>query len=198
MIIASGAAANALIGSAAVGGTRCADRAHAAGSCAVAGDRGPPLGRRTADGPPDSLDRALELLSRTARTVPAGTFVFVLSDFLPPPSRDRLTDALAAGWDIVPVDRPGSRLGALVPGRVGCHASARGPRQTARCRSSGSAARRRVRDASSTSSALPTSTSRSASSSSTRSRSRAATGAPCTPRSWPGPKGDESRPRGYR
>jgi hypothetical protein len=29
--------------------------------------------------------------------------VFVLSDFLPPPSPARLTDALTAGWDIVPV-----------------------------------------------------------------------------------------------
>jgi uncharacterized protein (DUF58 family) len=103
MIIASGAAANALIGSAAVGGTAPPivpmrrDRAQwRAIEQRLWGDD-------AADGPPDSLDRALELLSRTARTVPVGTFVFVLSDFLPPPSRDRLTDGLAAGWDIVPV-----------------------------------------------------------------------------------------------
>ena len=103
MIIASGSTVNALIGAAAVGGTAPPivpmrrDRAHwrAIEDCLSVGG--------TADGPPDSLDQALELLSRTARTVPAGTFVFVLSDFLPPPSRDRLTDALAAGWDIVPV-----------------------------------------------------------------------------------------------
>jgi hypothetical protein len=35
--------------------------------------------------------------------MPPGTFVFVISDFLPPPNRGRLTDALAAGWDVVPV-----------------------------------------------------------------------------------------------
>ena len=102
MIIASGATTNALIGSAAVGGRAPSivplrrDRAQwRAIEQRISGG--------TVDGPPDSLDRAFELLSRTARTVPTGTFVFVLSDFLPPPSRDRLTDALAAGWDIVPV-----------------------------------------------------------------------------------------------
>jgi uncharacterized protein (DUF58 family) len=102
MIIASGAAANALIGSAAVTGPDAQivpmrrDRAQwrAIEQRLASGE---------ADGPPDSLDRGLELLSRTAPTVPPGTFVFVLSDFLPPPSRDRLADGLAAGWDIVPV-----------------------------------------------------------------------------------------------
>ena len=47
-----------------------------------------------ADGPPDSLDKALGLLLRhRARSVPAGTFVFVLSDFLPPPSAPTLRAA---------------------------------------------------------------------------------------------------------
>ena len=45
----------------------------------------------------------LELLARSARSAPPGTFVFVLSDFLPPPSATRLTNALAAGWDVIPV-----------------------------------------------------------------------------------------------
>ena len=102
MIVASGAVTNALIGFAAVDGGRARivparrDRAQwrAIEQQFVSGP---------ADGPPDSLDRALELLSRTARTVPPGTLVFLLSDFLPPPGPARLTDALAAGWDVIPV-----------------------------------------------------------------------------------------------
>jgi uncharacterized protein (DUF58 family) len=101
MIIASGAAANALLGAAVDGSAPSIlplrrDRTQwRAIEHSISG--------ASADGPSDSLDRSLELLSRTSRTVPAGTFVFVLSDFLPPPSRDRLTDALVAGWDVVPV-----------------------------------------------------------------------------------------------
>ena len=102
MIVASGAATNALIGFAAVDGRdaqvvpprRDRSQWRAIEQLLATGET---------NGPPDSLDRALELLSRAARTVPPGTFVFVLSDFLPPPSAARLTDALAAGWDVVPV-----------------------------------------------------------------------------------------------
>jgi uncharacterized protein (DUF58 family) len=102
MVLASGAATNALIGFAEVG-------AHEAHVAPARRDRAQlrsieqRLATGDSDGPPDSLDRALELLFRTARIVPPGTFVFLLSDFLPPPSPARLTDALAAGWDIVPV-----------------------------------------------------------------------------------------------
>jgi uncharacterized protein (DUF58 family) len=105
MIIASGAAVNALIGSATAGGDGPAPstilplrrgRAHWR---AIEQH----LSNGTAAGPPASLDLALASLARTGRSVPAGTFVFVLSDFLPLPSRDLLTDALAAGWDVVPV-----------------------------------------------------------------------------------------------
>jgi uncharacterized protein (DUF58 family) len=102
MIIASGAAVNALIGSAAAGDPapsilplrrgRAQWRAIEEHLCDGA-----------AAGPPASLDLALESLARTGRSVPAGTFVFVLSDFFPPPRRDLLTDAIAAGWDVVPV-----------------------------------------------------------------------------------------------
>ena len=35
--------------------------------------------------------------------LPAGTFVFVLSDFLAPPAAEAWLDALAHGWDLVPV-----------------------------------------------------------------------------------------------
>ena len=102
MIVASGAATNALIGFAAVDGREARvvparrDRTQWR-AIEQQFESGP------ADGPPESLDRALELLSRTARSVPPGTFVFLLSDFLPPPGPARLTDALAAGWDIIPV-----------------------------------------------------------------------------------------------
>ena len=102
MIVASGAATNALIGFAAAG-------AHEARSMPSRRDRAhwraieQRLATGVPDGPPDSLDRALELLSRSARSAPPGTFVFVLSDFLPPPSPTRLANALAAGWDVIPV-----------------------------------------------------------------------------------------------
>ena len=102
MVVASGAVANALIGFAEAGAVAAQvvpprrDRAHRR----AIEQR---LATGEADGPPDSLDRAFELLSRSGPTVPPGTFVFVLSDFLPPPSPARLTDALSAGWDIVPV-----------------------------------------------------------------------------------------------
>ena len=102
MIVASGAAANALIGFAAVGSgdqplvaaRRDPAQAHSIERMLSSGE---------SDGPPDSLDQALGILAHRAGTVLPGTFVFVVSDFLPPPGRDRLTDALAAGWDVVPV-----------------------------------------------------------------------------------------------
>ena len=46
------------------------------------------------------------------RDLPAGTFVFVLSDFLAPPTRDDWLQALERRWEIVPVviqDPSGSR-----------------------------------------------------------------------------------------
>jgi uncharacterized protein (DUF58 family) len=93
--------------------------AHAQVGFADAGLRGPVVepprrnralvdaaGRRLdgdCDGPADSLDRALRALTRSVAEVSAGSFVFVLSDFLPPPSPAVMRGALAAGWDVVPV-----------------------------------------------------------------------------------------------
>jgi len=54
-------------------------------------------------GPPDWLDRALALLVQHRRSVTAGSFVFVLSDFLPPPSDDVWLPLLERGLDLVPV-----------------------------------------------------------------------------------------------
>ena len=68
----------------------------------------------------DSLDRALALLARNVNRVPAGTFVFVLSDFFPPPSPDPMRQALAAGWDVSPCCVQDPRLGAVVPRRLRC------------------------------------------------------------------------------
>lgn len=101
LILASGAATNALIGFADAGGPE---------PRLVPARRGREhlraIERRieaSAAGPPDSLDRALALLYRSAATIRPGTFVFVLSDFLPLPDASTLHDALAAGWDVVPV-----------------------------------------------------------------------------------------------
>lgn len=52
--------------------------------------------------PPDSLERALAHLAEH-RSVSPGAFVFVLSDFLPPPSHEVWLTALEHGWDLIPV-----------------------------------------------------------------------------------------------
>jgi uncharacterized protein (DUF58 family) len=53
--------------------------------------------------PADALVRGLEELIRHRRDVPAGTFVFVVSDFLAPPSRALWLRVLARRWDVIPV-----------------------------------------------------------------------------------------------
>jgi uncharacterized protein (DUF58 family) len=53
--------------------------------------------------PADALARGLEELIRHRRDVPAGTFVFVVSDFLAPPPRDLWLRVLARRWDVIPV-----------------------------------------------------------------------------------------------
>lgn len=51
----------------------------------------------------DSLERALAFLAGHLGDLPGGTFVFVLSDFLRPPSSEAWRQALRFGWDVVPV-----------------------------------------------------------------------------------------------
>jgi uncharacterized protein (DUF58 family) len=53
--------------------------------------------------PDDTLDRAFACLAQHRASLPPATFVFVLSDFLAQPSPEAWQDALAYGWDIVPV-----------------------------------------------------------------------------------------------
>jgi Protein of unknown function DUF58 len=55
------------------------------------------------DGPADWLARSLEHLAWYPRAVTPGTFVFVLSDFLPPPPTDLWLIAAEHRWDVVPI-----------------------------------------------------------------------------------------------
>jgi uncharacterized protein (DUF58 family) len=53
--------------------------------------------------PEDTLARGLRHLTEQRRDLPAGSFVFVLSDFLVRPNRDDWMWALERQWEIVPV-----------------------------------------------------------------------------------------------
>ena len=55
------------------------------------------------DGPPNWLERSIEHLTWYPRAVTPGTFVFVLSDFLPTPTREMWLTAAEHRWDIVPI-----------------------------------------------------------------------------------------------
>ena len=133
MIIASGAAANALIGSAAVGGPAPSivplrrDRAH--------GGRSSSASRARADGPPDSLDLALEL-ARPSCAHRSRRNVRLRPLRLPPAAESGSVDRRARGrMGRRARRRPGPRLGALVSGRFGRHAPASQTPTTVRCRS---------------------------------------------------------------
>ena len=53
--------------------------------------------------PEDTLTRALRHLTELRGGLPAGSFVFVLSDFLSPPAGDVWLTAISRRWDLVPV-----------------------------------------------------------------------------------------------
>jgi uncharacterized protein (DUF58 family) len=55
------------------------------------------------DAPTNSLELAIDYLLSLRRDVPAGSFVFVISDFLRPPAAQLWSRARARGWDLVPV-----------------------------------------------------------------------------------------------
>lgn len=65
------------------------------------------LAQRAGDAPftaPDGdIAQALAFLAEHRTDVPAGTFLFVLSDFLAGPTADAWVDAVGHGWDVVPV-----------------------------------------------------------------------------------------------
>jgi len=54
-------------------------------------------------GPADWLERSIDHLASHTRAVTPGTFVFVLSDFIPAPSPDTWLTAVEHRWDIVPI-----------------------------------------------------------------------------------------------
>jgi uncharacterized protein (DUF58 family) len=53
--------------------------------------------------PVDGVERSLEHLFEHRRNVTAGSFVFVLSDFLDPPRRETWLTAVEHLWDVIPV-----------------------------------------------------------------------------------------------
>ncbi len=55
------------------------------------------------DAAPDSLSRGIEYLVRSAGSLGAGSFIFVLSDFLEPPSRELWLFGTSRRWEFVPV-----------------------------------------------------------------------------------------------
>ena len=65
----------------------------------------------------DTLARALDFLGGHRRSVPAGSFLFVLSDFLAPPPAEAWTSALEQPLGRRPGRDPGSGLGAELPRR---------------------------------------------------------------------------------
>lgn len=101
MILASGSAAHALLGYAEYGpgGLTFERPGRDRGLLQLIEQR---LVDGTVNGGGNGLVATLELLARSSVDVPAGTFVFVLSDFLEPPI-PALRTALATGWDVIPV-----------------------------------------------------------------------------------------------
>jgi uncharacterized protein (DUF58 family) len=57
----------------------------------------------TFDAPEDNIERAFTFLAESQPPLPAGTFVFVLSDFLMPFDEHMWISAVERRWDIVPV-----------------------------------------------------------------------------------------------
>ena len=55
------------------------------------------------DAPEDSVARALSFLGTVHSSVPIGSFVFVISDFIAPTPMQLWAEASARGWDVVPV-----------------------------------------------------------------------------------------------
>ena len=58
---------------------------------------------REFDAPADNVSRALAFLATVRSAVPIGSFVFVLSDFIEPVAPELWGQAVAHGWDVVPV-----------------------------------------------------------------------------------------------
>ena len=61
------------------------------------------LPSREFSAPPDALQQAFRHLTEHRRSVAAGSFVFCLSDFIPPPAELEWVAAQENRWDVVPV-----------------------------------------------------------------------------------------------
>jgi uncharacterized protein (DUF58 family) len=66
----------------------------------LVGDR---FGAAPFTAPDDNVERALTFLGAMRGDLPPGTFVFVLSDFIVAPPATSWVEAVAHGWDVVPV-----------------------------------------------------------------------------------------------
>ncbi len=66
----------------------------------VVGDR---FGAAPFTAPDDNVERGLTFLGAMRGDLPPGTFVFVLSDFIVAPPATSWIEAVAHGWDVVPV-----------------------------------------------------------------------------------------------
>jgi uncharacterized protein (DUF58 family) len=55
------------------------------------------------DAPEDNVTQALDFLGTRRSTVPIGSFLFVLSDFIEPTPSEAWARAVGYGWDVVPV-----------------------------------------------------------------------------------------------
>ena len=55
------------------------------------------------DAPADNVEQALGRLRDWGRDLPAGSFVFVVSDFLAPPTPETWSEAAVRRWELVPV-----------------------------------------------------------------------------------------------
>jgi uncharacterized protein (DUF58 family) len=60
-------------------------------------------GRRPFGAPADTVERSLRYLFNLRPSLPPGTFVFVVSDFIEPPTEETWYRALERRWDLVPV-----------------------------------------------------------------------------------------------
>ena len=65
--------------------------------------RDPRLWSSEFDGPPDWFERSVAHLARYPRAITSGTFVFVISDFIPAPPRETWLAAADHPWDVVPI-----------------------------------------------------------------------------------------------
>ena len=97
LIADSAKAAHGAVGSLDYGDSRPNWRRPRSGAAAS------PDEERSFGAPDGSISSALDFLAQQRRDLPAGTFVFVVSDFLIAPSREDWQLALGHRWDVVPV-----------------------------------------------------------------------------------------------